>query len=99
MAVQALVWGGPAAAEQLVAHALGGLAKPGVRAGRVRETLGAWLECGCSAAETARRLHLSERTVRNHLQRAADLRGRALDEDLPALATALRLADQVPGEG
>ena len=98
VAVQALVWGGPSAAEQLVAHALGGLAGPGGRTGRVRETLGAWLECACSAAETARRLHLSERTVRYHLQRAADLRGRALDENLPALATALRIADQLPGK-
>ena len=95
---EALVWGGPAAAEQLVAHALGGLAGPGGRTGRVRETLVAWLECACSAAETARRLHLSERTVRYHLERAAELRGRALDEDLPALATALRLADQLPGK-
>ena len=96
VAVQALVWGGPAAAEQLVAHALGGLAGPGGRTGRARETLGAWLECGCRAAEAARRLRLSERTVRYHLQHAADLRGRPLDEDLPALATALRLADQLP---
>ena len=97
VAVQALVWGGPAAAEQLVAHALGGLAGPGGHTGRVRETLGAWVDCACSAAETARRLHLSERTVRYHLQRAADLRGQALDKDLPALATALRIADQLPG--
>lgn len=98
VAVQALVWGGPAAAEQLVAHALGDLAGPSGRASTVRQTLGAWLECACSAAETARRLHLSERTVRYHLQRAADLRGRPLDENLPALATALRIADQLPGK-
>ena len=96
VAVQALVWSGPAAAEQLVAHALGGLAVPSARARSVRMTLAAWLECACSAAETARRLHLSERTVRYHLKRAADLRGRPLDDDIPALATALRLADQVP---
>ena len=99
VAVQALVWGGPVAAEQLVAHALGGLAASSGRARGVRVTLAAWLECACSAAEAARRLHLSERTVRYHLQRAADLRGRALDEDLPALATALRLADQLPSKG
>ncbi len=98
VAVEALVWGGPTAAEQLVAHALGELAGPGGRTGRLRETVGAWLESGCSAAETARQLHLSERTVRYHLQRAADLRGRALDENLPALATALRIADQLPGK-
>ena len=96
VAVQALVWGGPAAAEQLVAHALGGLAGPGGSTDRVRETVCAWVECACSAAETARRLHLSERTVRYHLQRAADLRGRALDENFPALVTALRIADQLP---
>ena len=99
VAVQALVWGGPAAAEQLVAHALRDLAAPSGRAHSVRTTLAAWLESACSAAETARRLQLSERTVRYHLQRAAELRGRPLDEDLPALATALRLADQVPGKG
>ena len=98
VAVQALVWGGAAAAEQLVAHALGGLAAPSGRARSVRVTLAAWLECACSAAKTARRLHLSERTVRYHLQHAADLRGRPLDEDLPALATALRIADQLPGK-
>ena len=99
VAVQALVWGGPAAAEQLVAHALRGLAAPSGRARSVRVTLAAWLECACSAAEAARRLHLSERTVRYHLQHAADLRGRPLDEDLPALATALRIADQLPSKG
>ena len=51
VAVQALVWGGAAAAEQLVAHALGGLAAPSGRARSVRVTLAAWLECACSAAK------------------------------------------------
>lgn len=97
VAVQALVWGGPAAADQLVAYALGDLAGRGRRTARVRQTVIEWIECGCSAAESARRLRVSERTVRNHLERAASLRGRSLTDDLPALATALRLADHVPG--
>jgi hypothetical protein len=93
VAVQALVWGGQAAADQLAVYALGDLAGRVRRTAKVRETVSEWIECGCSAAESARRLKLSERTVRNHLERAAILRGRPLTDDLPALATALRLTE------
>lgn len=48
--------------------------------GALTETLAAWLDCGSSWDETARRLGLHRHTVRNRLDKAARLTGRRLDD-------------------
>ena len=88
----------PAAAEQLVAHALGTSPGPAdVPAQCVKRSVPGWSAravrrrqragCTCPSAPCA-----------TTSECAADLRGRPLDENLPALATALRIADQLPGK-
>ena len=55
------------------------LALPGDERDLLLETLAAWLDCGGSAGQTARRLFCHRNTVLNRLRRVEALTGRSLD--------------------
>jgi purine catabolism regulator len=45
------------------------------------ETLQTYFDCGCNRRETARRLHLADRTVAYRLERIEDLLGHGLEDE------------------
>ncbi len=75
--------------DDLVEEQLGELIRS-PRSGQLLRTLEAYLDTGCSKAQTARVLHLRRQSVHQRLSRVADRLGRDLDET--DSQTALRLA-------
>ncbi|WP_368680301.1 helix-turn-helix domain-containing protein (plasmid) [Rhodococcus opacus] len=84
--------GNEQAVRDWVRELLGPLADSTDNAARLRETLLAYLETGCSLVATAKRTLLHRNSVAYRIQRAGELRGRSIDEDRADLEIALRLA-------
>lgn len=91
VSLEVLLMADRAAARAFVATELGGLAGDDELFARLRETVEASYRWG-SHVTTAAHLHLHEHTVRNRLQKAAELLGRPLGERRTELQVALRLA-------
>ncbi|GAA4743349.1 helix-turn-helix domain-containing protein [Nocardioides endophyticus] len=77
------------AARRFVGGALGGLAEDTVSAERLRQTALVFLEMKGSHTTTAQRLHLHKNSVKYRLKRAAEKRGRPVDEERLDLELAL----------
>ncbi len=91
VSLEILLMTDPAGAGAFVAAELGGLGGDDDLSARLRETVEASYRWG-SHVTTATHLHLHEHTVRNRLQKAAELLGRPLTERRTELQVALRLA-------
>jgi hypothetical protein len=81
-----------------VREVLGPLAVDTEANARLRETLLAFLESGCSYVTTAARLSLHRNSVTYRVQRAIDMRDRSIDDDRLDLELALRLAAYLGGK-
>ena len=79
----------PARARDLVAETLGGLAADEPNAALLRATLLGFLRAGRSYVAAAEALHLHKNTIRYRIDRAAEARGRPLDDDRLELEIAL----------
>jgi hypothetical protein len=76
---EALLVQSPELTRRLGGHVLGGLLTcPPRERQLLLETLSAWLDESCSAANAAKRLHCHRNTVLNRLQRVSSLTGRSL---------------------
>jgi DNA-binding PucR family transcriptional regulator len=84
-----LLTGDLASARDLVSDALGGLAEDEESAARLRETLLVFLSEGGSYVSTAERIHVHKNTVKYRVDKAIEVRGRALDDDRFNLELAL----------
>lgn len=91
VSLEILLMADPAKARAFVHAELGRLGADNDMAARLRETVEASHRWGSHVA-TAAHLHLHEHTVRNRLQKAAELLGRPLTERRTELQVALRLA-------
>ncbi|MBL7258539.1 PucR family transcriptional regulator [Paractinoplanes lichenicola] len=91
VSLEVLLMADPARARAFVRAELGELGAEDEIAARLRETVEASHRFG-SHVTTAAHLHLHEHTVRNRLQKAAELLGRPLTERRTELQVALRLA-------
>ncbi|MFF0371693.1 MULTISPECIES: PucR family transcriptional regulator [unclassified Micromonospora] len=91
VSLEILLMADPVKARAFVHAELGQLGADDDLAARLRETVEASQRWG-SHVTTAAHLHLHEHTVRNRLQRAAELLGRPLTERRTELQVALRLA-------
>jgi hypothetical protein len=98
VSLEILLMANPASARAFVRAELGRLGDDDRLAARLRETVEASYRCG-SHVTTAAMLHLHEHTVRNRLQKAADLLGRPLSERRTELQVALRLARLLDQDG
>lgn len=96
VSLEILMMADPAKARAFVRAELGGLGADDDLAVRLRATVEASCRWG-SHVTTAARLHLHEHTVRNRLQKAAELLGRPLTERRTELQVALRLARLLAG--
>jgi hypothetical protein len=74
-----------------VHRTLGPLANDGQATAQLRETLAAYIECGLSAAETARLLRTHRNTIHYRMSRICDLIGDDFTPRLTELAVALKL--------
>ena len=90
VALEALAVGGEDLAREFVRAEMGALAEPARRTTLARETLAAYFATG-TAAEAARRLSVSERTVTYRLRHAELVLGRPLTVRRAELEMALRL--------
>jgi hypothetical protein len=90
VSLEVLLMRDPVRARRFVEEELGALAEPSEQAARLRETLEASFRHG-SHVTTAEHLFLHEHTVRNRLTKAAQLRGRPVQERRTELQVALRL--------
>lgn len=81
-----------AAARELVASSLGGLAVDDEGAERLRDTLLTFLSEKRSYLATAERVHLHKNTVKYRVDKAIEARGRAIDDDRLNLELALLAA-------
>lgn len=81
-----------AAMRALIERELGALARPGVNAARLRETLHAYLRCRRSPDAAAKELGVHRNTVRYRLQRITELLGRPIEERSLHLEIALDCA-------
>ena len=77
-------------ARRMVAHTLGGLANDDEATARLRETVLTLLQEKGNYVTTAERLHLHKNTVKYRIRRAAELRGRTIDDDRLDLELALQ---------
>ncbi len=91
VSLEILLMTDPADARAFVRSELGDLGADHDLAARLRETVEASYRWG-SHVTTASHLHLHEHTVRNRLQKAAEMLGRPLNERRTELQVALRLA-------
>lgn len=91
VSLEILLMTDPAVARAFVREELGALGADDDLAARLRETVEASVRWG-SHVTTAAHLHLHEHTVRNRLQKAAEMLGRPLTERRTELQVALRLA-------
>jgi hypothetical protein len=91
VSLEILLMADPVNARAFVRAELGRLGADDDLAARLRETVEASYRWG-SHVTTAAHLHLHEHTVRNRLQKAAELLGRPLTERRTELQVALRLA-------
>jgi len=91
VSLEVMLMADPVRARAFVAAELGELGAADALAERLRETVEASHRFG-SHIVTAEHLHLHEHTVRNRLQRAAELLGRPLTERRTELQVALRLS-------
>lgn len=91
VSLEILLMTDPARARAFVAAELGGLGGDDELSARLRETVETSLRCGTHVT-TAEAMHLHEHTVRNRLQKAAELLGRPLTERRTELQVALRLS-------
>lgn len=86
------------ALQRYVEQALGGLAVPGQREQRLRDTVRSYLVAGENVRAAARNLHFHRNTIQQRLDLAAELRGRPLREDRLGLTLALEIVAH-HGEG
>jgi hypothetical protein len=84
-----LLTGDLASARALVSNALGGLAADDEASARLRETLLAFLSEGSSFLATSKLIHVHKNTVKYRVDKAVEIRGRALDDDRFNLELAL----------
>ncbi|MGC4934507.1 PucR family transcriptional regulator [Gordonia sp. DT30] len=91
----ALLAGDIPAARAMVSSVLGPLAADDEPAQRLRETLLVFLDEGGSYQAVGRRLRLHRNTVKYRIDRAAELRGRPLDDDRFNVELALRACEQL----
>jgi DNA-binding PucR family transcriptional regulator len=84
-----LLTGDLPSARALVANALGGLATDDEATSRLRETLLTFLSEGSSFLSTSKLLHVHKNTVKYRVDKAVEIRGRALDDDRFNLELAL----------
>jgi DNA-binding PucR family transcriptional regulator len=82
-----------------VERKLGALAAGSPNARRLRETVLVWLHEGGNVSRAAERMQTHKNTVRNRLQRAEELVGRALEEDRLGLELALTMMQRVGSSG
>jgi hypothetical protein len=90
--LETLLLENPASARRFVDEELGDLAADSERAGRIRDTLLAWLSTG-SQARAAADLGVHENTVRMRVRCATEVLGAALAERRTELLVALRLRE------
>jgi hypothetical protein len=90
--LETLLLENPESARRFVADELGELAADTERAGRIRETLLAWLDSG-SHTRAAAELRVHENTVRLRVRAASQQLGPALGERRTELLVALRLCE------
>jgi hypothetical protein len=88
----------PERARPFAADRLGALAGRDETCARLRETLLAYLENGCSGTRTAQALHVHHKTVSYRLAQAEDLLGRPLTESVLELGAALLIDRTLHGE-
>jgi sugar diacid utilization regulator len=98
VSLEILLMSDPRRARTFVRAELGELGADDEVAARLRETVEASHRFG-SHVTTAAHLHLHEHTVRNRLQKAAELLGRPLTERRTELQVALRLARLLVADG
>ncbi|MET0418069.1 MAG: helix-turn-helix domain-containing protein [Actinoplanes sp.] len=98
VSLEILLMSDPQRARTFVRAELGELGGDDEVAARLRETVEASHRWG-SHVTTAAHLHLHEHTVRNRLQKAAELLGRPLTERRTELQVALRLARLLVADG
>jgi hypothetical protein len=84
-----LLTGDLPSARALVANALGALATDDEACARLRETLLAFLSEGSSFLSTSKLIHVHKNTVKYRVDKAVEIRGRALDDDRFNLELAL----------
>ena len=101
--LETLLLENPDSARRFVTDELGELAADSERAGRIRETLLAWLDSG-SHTRAATELRVHENTVRLRVRAASQQLGPALTERRTELLVALRLCEALgpsldPGPG
>lgn len=84
-----LLTGDLPSARSLVANALGGLAADDEATARLRETLLTFLSEGSSFLSTSKLIHVHKNTVKYRVDKAVEIRGRALDDDRFNLELAL----------
>jgi DNA-binding PucR family transcriptional regulator len=86
----------PSLVRTAIQHELGGLLADERMGEELVETLEVYMGCGQNSRETARRLHLSPRTVAYRLERIESLLGRSLDSEgsmrIAAALMALRVS-------
>ncbi|MEU8528142.1 MULTISPECIES: PucR family transcriptional regulator [Streptomyces] len=78
-------------AERTVLRYLDGVLRSGSERPVLLETLGVWLDTGCSAARTAERLYCHRNTVLNRIGRVAELTGWSAESGEARLGWALAL--------
>ncbi len=88
----------PERARPFAADRLGALGARDETCARLRETVLAYLEQGCSGTRTAAALHVHHKTVSYRLAQAEQLLGRPLTDDLPALGAALLIDRTLHGD-
>ncbi|MEV7433884.1 PucR family transcriptional regulator [Streptomyces griseoviridis] len=89
--VEALACDRPEIAGHIVERYLGAVLRAGSERGPLLQTLGAWLDVGCSAPRTADALYCHRNTVLNRIARVAELTGLPSDDGDTRLGWALAL--------
>jgi DNA-binding PucR family transcriptional regulator len=81
LAMERLLLSDPDLAAVIVKRELGPLMADKRMGTELVETLQVYFDCGCNRRETARRLHLADRTVAYRLERIEDMLGHGLEDE------------------